>query len=468
MTENHKVSLILPSYNMVEYIEECLKSVLMQTLDGIEVLCIDAGSTDGTLDIIQEYASKDSRISIFQTNKKSYGYQVNLGIREAKGDYIGIVETDDYIEPDMYEILCMTAVGNNADIVKCGRYEVYEYDNSKSIEVVADYIPSGRSGYVVLSPEKDTSVHHWDANVWNALYRRDFLLDNRILFNETPGAAFQDIGFFHLAINEAEKMVYIRNPLYHYRKMRPGASTWNPRCLEYIFVECKTLLDSGRLKKKHLMDFYKWMMPSVLGEYEKAMQLSEFDEERLICPEALVWFENTFRAGIRDQIIGIDDMDIGYRQRLLLFLIDRVAYIDNYRRGIEKLNKWIRELQAVLKGRDLILFGAGNYGTLVAQFLIHNGVMPTAFAENSTWLRNMTMWGIPVWNGDEAAVKFKDAFFLVCSKDGNDEMKKQLNRWGISGEQIGIFDGKDQKLIKSMRLQPILLQNNEVSSICSR
>lgn len=463
-----KVSVILPSLNMAAYIRQCIESVLMQTIDGIEVLCIDAGSTDGTLDIIQEYASKDSRISIIQTDKKSYGYQVNIGIAEANGDYIGIVETDDYIEPDMYEILYKAAVENNADIVKCGRYEVYEYDKSKRIGVVEDYIPSGRSGYVVLSPENDTSVHHWDVNVWNALYKRDFLLDNKIFFNKTPGAAFQDIGFFHLAINEAEKMVYIRNPLYHYRRIRPGASTWNPRCLENLFVECKSLLDGGRLKKDHLMDFYKWMIPSLLCEYEKAMQLSGFMEEKLTCPEALVWFENTFRTGIRDQVINIDDMDIGYRERLLLFLIDRAAYIDDYRGRIERLNTWIRELQSVLKGRDLILFGAGNYGTLIAQFLIRNGVIPTAFADNSTVLRNMTMWGIPVWNGDEAAVKFKDAFFLVCSKNGYDEMKKQLNRWGIIGEQIGVFDGKDQKLIKSMRLLPILLQNNEVNSVCAR
>jgi glycosyltransferase involved in cell wall biosynthesis len=90
-----KVSVILPSLNVVEYIEECLFSVINQTLKEIEIICVDAGSTDGTLDIIRKYQNLDTRIHLIQSEIKSYGKQMNMGVSAAKGEYVGIVETDD-------------------------------------------------------------------------------------------------------------------------------------------------------------------------------------------------------------------------------------------------------------------------------------------------------------------------------------------------------------------------------------
>ena len=113
-----KVSVIMPSLNVAPYIRECMESVIHQTLRDIEILCVDAGSTDGTWEILEEYAQADRRIKLFHSEKKSYGYQMNLGLKEAVGEYIGIVETDDYILPEMYEELYAYAVEHDADFVK--------------------------------------------------------------------------------------------------------------------------------------------------------------------------------------------------------------------------------------------------------------------------------------------------------------------------------------------------------------
>ena len=88
---NIKISVILPSLNVGTYIEECLHSVIKQTLTDIEIICVDAGSTDGTLEILEKYAAEDERITVIRATKKSYGYQMNLGIDAARGEYIGIV-----------------------------------------------------------------------------------------------------------------------------------------------------------------------------------------------------------------------------------------------------------------------------------------------------------------------------------------------------------------------------------------
>ena len=105
IAEKPNVSVILPSLNVKPFIEECVESVINQTLENIEIICVDAGSDDGTLEILEDYANKDSRIKILRSDKRSYGHQMNLGIAAAEGEYVGILETDDYVEEDMYESL---------------------------------------------------------------------------------------------------------------------------------------------------------------------------------------------------------------------------------------------------------------------------------------------------------------------------------------------------------------------------
>ena len=121
MSEKVKVSVILPSYNVGHYIDECLQSVINQSLLDIEIICVDADSVDGTKEIIGSYLS-DSRIKLVTSQKKSYGYQVNLGMSLARGEYVSIVETDDFIAADMLEKLYSIAKKEDADIVKCGYY----------------------------------------------------------------------------------------------------------------------------------------------------------------------------------------------------------------------------------------------------------------------------------------------------------------------------------------------------------
>lgn len=128
---NPKVTVIMPSLNVVNYIEECLQSVINQTMEALEILCIDAGSTDGTLEILEKYAESDSRIKLLHSEKRSYGYQVNMGIKLAKGKYVAILETDDYVSNTMYEELYQQAIQYNLDYIKADyiRVECIEGEN---------------------------------------------------------------------------------------------------------------------------------------------------------------------------------------------------------------------------------------------------------------------------------------------------------------------------------------------------
>ena len=98
-----KVSIIVPTYNVEQYLREAMDSIINQTLKDIEIICIDDGSTDNSGKILDEYASKDSRVKVIHKKNGGYGKAMNVGLDNATGEYVGIVEPDDYIEPDMYE-----------------------------------------------------------------------------------------------------------------------------------------------------------------------------------------------------------------------------------------------------------------------------------------------------------------------------------------------------------------------------
>ena len=178
MPSNPKVSVIMPSLNVAAYIKECIESVMKQTLKDIEIICVDAGSTDGTLEILEEHAKTDKRIKIIHSDMRSYGHQMNLGIQAAKGEYIGIVETDDFIEPGMYEELYKFADSLCADVVKAPYIE-YRSPKNKEICYYADRL-NNRLPERCFSSKEYGELLAYHASVWAGIYRRTYLLDNGI------------------------------------------------------------------------------------------------------------------------------------------------------------------------------------------------------------------------------------------------------------------------------------------------
>lgn len=227
MKENNiKVSVIMPSLNVAQYIRECMESVVNQTLQEIEIICVDAGSTDGTLEILQEYERRDSRIRVIGSARKSYGYQMNLGMDAAQGTYIGIVETDDCIRPEMYAELYKKAIENRADLVKSDYY-IFSGEASKRNLVYTEL--TGNASYYgkIIDPKKDVSVFNLAMVTCTGLYRRAYLRKNKVRYNETPGASYQDNGFWHQSFYFADRIYFLRKAFYCYRQDNENSSINN-------------------------------------------------------------------------------------------------------------------------------------------------------------------------------------------------------------------------------------------------
>ena len=113
-----KISILIPIYNVEKYLKECLDSVINQTLKDIEIICINDGSTDSCAEILKAYSLKDNRIKVINKENSGYGASMNMGLEEATGDYIGIVESDDFIKEEMFANLYKIATKDDAEIVK--------------------------------------------------------------------------------------------------------------------------------------------------------------------------------------------------------------------------------------------------------------------------------------------------------------------------------------------------------------
>ena len=235
-----KISVIMPSLNVRQYIERCMRSVLSQSLKDIEIICVDAGSIDGTFEVLQEFAEKDNRIKIFKSDIKSYGYQLNLAMKHAMGDYIGIVETDDFIDLDMYAVLYEKAVRYNVDFIK-GNYKEFIENNNEVI--ISDYkkirLPEKYMD-VKIDLEKESEARLVDINhIWSGIYSRNFLQSNNIRFNESPGASFQDTSFSILVGTLAKNCLYADIEKYYYRIDNANSSVKSDSKINCIIDEFK-------------------------------------------------------------------------------------------------------------------------------------------------------------------------------------------------------------------------------------
>lgn len=224
--KNPKVSVILPSLNVKKYIEQCIESVINQSLKDIEILCIDAGSEDGTLEILKEYALKDERVHVFLSNKRSYGAQVNQGIRNAKGKYISIIETDDFIKEDMLKSLYDLSELGYIDIVKATFYHLYEENGEQKIMIDKSKRNLSYPGTVFIA-ENIPLFLEGHPSIWAGIYKRSFLINNNIKFIEEEGGGWVDNPFFYETALKAKTIVYKNIPYYYYRENNEKSSTNN-------------------------------------------------------------------------------------------------------------------------------------------------------------------------------------------------------------------------------------------------
>ncbi|MDU1538690.1 MAG: glycosyltransferase [Paeniclostridium sordellii] len=257
MTKDIKVSIILPVYNVEKYLRECLESAINQTLDSIELIAVNDGSTDDSLKILEEY-KKNYGIKIITQENKGLSEARNSGLREAKGEYVYFLDSDDYIDLDSMSYCYNKAKENKLDIINFDALSFKDDKNSKvnldedydrSNMIDSDKVYKGEDYYNYLMRN-----NAYRQPVWLNMYRRKFLLENNLIFY--PGLIHEDELFTKIAYLKCEKIMYISKQFF-FRRVRANSimtTNMSKNKVESLVIIVENIYDYYKDNQNTLMD----------------------------------------------------------------------------------------------------------------------------------------------------------------------------------------------------------------------
>ena len=249
------ISLIVPVYNTSNYLLECLESISKQTLKEIEIICINDGSTDNSLNILKDYQKKDKRIIIIDQKNKGLSGARNSGLDIAKGKYIGFIDSD-YINPSMYETMYKAITKYRTDIVICN-YHINTNGKITTHSKKKSYLIRNKTKYIKELLE-DNNIQNY---VWSRLYKKE--LFKNIRFAE--GKVLEDIYLSSDLLDKINTAYYISKPLYYYRNRENSISkttnlnTINDAIFSYYKRYCLINYKYKYLNKINIYSMLKWL-----------------------------------------------------------------------------------------------------------------------------------------------------------------------------------------------------------------
>ena len=212
---NPKISVILPVYNVEQYLRNCLDSVVNQTFRDIEIICVDDGSTDGSGAILDEYAAKDNRIVVIHQANAGVAAARNTGLKSAQGEYLAFLDSDDAYNPQLCELAYNRACQSGADIVK------FLYARTDGVKETDDLIDNQSE---TETHSKLSLAYHSGANIWGKLWRREFVVQNDMTFPLGVDST-EDAWFCIVGATLANKITVLRQYLYEYNYRENSLTT---------------------------------------------------------------------------------------------------------------------------------------------------------------------------------------------------------------------------------------------------
>lgn len=239
-----KVSVIVPAYNVENYIEKCLNSLVNQTLEEIEIIVVNDGSTDGTKQKIEKYlAQYPEKIIYLEKENGGLSDARNFGMPYAKGEYIGFVDSDDYVENNMFQEMYERAKEENSSMVECDF--IWEYSKKQKVDIGKIY------------SNKKEAMLYARVVAWNKIIKRKIIEKTKIQFPK--GLRYEDVEFFYKILPQLDKISFVKKPFVHYiQRENSIANTQNERVKEIFDIW------------NNVIEFYK--ENNLYEEYEQELE----------------------------------------------------------------------------------------------------------------------------------------------------------------------------------------------------
>ncbi|CAK0749283.1 hypothetical protein CCP4SC76_2020002 [Gammaproteobacteria bacterium] len=294
------VSVVVPAYGVEKYLDQCLESLVDQTLGNLEIIVVDDGSRDRSGQIADEWAARDPRVRVIRQANAGCAAARSNGLRVATGRFVGLVDGDDWVDPPMFQALAESAVRFGSDIAQCGYRECYDSNGTWS-DVREDFTLThqiGEGNGLVANPK---DLIPWRPSIWRRIYRRDFLSGHGIDFPRTI-RRFDDLPFHFMTLALAERLSVVNPCYYNYRQQRPGQDVSIDDERLYIhFPIFQILKDFVRqhptreLEEKLFMTqlaSHQWacrvIQPRLLAHYRAAVKYELFEDPISLSPSELL------------------------------------------------------------------------------------------------------------------------------------------------------------------------------------
>lgn len=436
-----KISVIIPVLNGAEYIRECIDSIVNQTYSDLEIIPVDAGSTDGTVEILSEYATRDKRIKVLHSDKKSMGHQYNIGISAAEGEYIGFCESDDYLAETMYEKLYSIASEYDLDYVKSD----FDMFIDKKERILLNYhILAGKriSLYEnVIIPSDYPDIMYRDVNMWNGIYKKEFLQKYKIRLNETPGAAFQDMGFVIQTFLAANKAMYVREDTNRYRRDNIGSSVYDLKAVVNVVWEAEfaeKFMSRLNIENRDIQAVVFQRFCSVFfGFYGKLPSKEYFTDDVKKAINRFIMLAKKVYPSIPYYAADHEGIDQSVYLDAILRNLDE---FDTLRRCNEELrrNYIYRFYKHVMDYPKAVIFGAGEMGTSIYAMLRKNDYDKVkCFADNDSDKWGQNIMGCKVVDPAMLAeTDHEKTIYIIAMLSHTEEVREQLISLGIDKEDI--------------------------------
>lgn len=428
-----KISVLVPVYNVELYLEQCLNSLINQTFEDTEIICVDDGSTDCSAQILDRFAASDPRIRVIHKENTGYGNSMNVALGQAAGEYIAILESDDFAEPDMLQKLYETAVRFDVDVVKA---DYYHYSNGQ--DVYCNRLRGEWKGQV-LHPAESPSILNLADSIWSCLYKRSFLLEYGIRFHETPGASYQDISFAVQVWLYARSVYFIADPVLHYRRDNPGASMNNPTKLFCVFDE------------------YEWMEELFHNFWVKNPLLEYY----FVASKYRDYFNHYYRVGVQYQYALLLRLRDSYRKDKKQGRIHADIFLPDVRQELqcveENLNRFFHTHSKYRKDERLnqcrignadvyvnaffenlksctrvMVYGAGKVGQFFARTVLERGGHVDGFIVTELMEQDRDCMGIPIYEIQKIPDLAEScAVVIAVAEQMQYELYQNLARYGF-------------------------------------
>lgn len=408
MKSHSLVSILVPIFNVEKYLDECLDSLVNQTLKDIEIICINDGSTDNSLKIIRSYMKDDSRIKLIDKSNTGYGDSMNQGLKFASSKYIGIVESDDIADLKMFEELYALAKENSfPDIIKSNYYEYWGNSQGKRIKY---NLPNNLLNKV-FTPNINQDIFKSLPSIWSSIYKREFLNQNNIYFNPTPGASYQDTGFYFKTLALSSTMFCSEKAHLIYRRDNEASSVNNK---EKIFCICDEF---------NSIEYFleKYNLKNTLKKVECSIKFSTYirNYQRIskeFKKEFLLYIKKEFDKEFTNKYLENDYFNPSELKLLKSLLIStnkfeeelkrqHSIYLKNY---IEKIKKQLFKIDS---NQEIILYGFNDLAKeLYSKLqLKYSNIRIIDKNKSGTKYKNITIASI------ENIILDKDKIIIICT-----------------------------------------------------